>query len=57
MSKLLTQQDVADRLGVSVRTVRRLKIKRVMLGRLVRYRAEDVDRYIARQAGERRDAA
>ena len=47
--KLLTQQDVADRLGVSVRTVRTLKIKRVRLGRLVRYREEDVAAYVARQ--------
>lgn len=56
--KLLTQQEVAERLRVSVRTVRNLKIRRVRIGeRGVRYREEDVARYIARQAGDRTEAA
>lgn len=58
MTKLLTQQEVAARLGVSVRTVRTLKIRRTMVGtRLVRYSEEDVAKWIARQSGQRTVAA
>lgn len=44
---ILTQQEVADWLGVSVRTVRKLPIKRWSQGRrLVRYLAKHVLAYI-----------
>lgn len=44
---LLTQAEVARMLGVSVRRVRDLKIRRTPVGkRSVRYHIEDVQRYI-----------
>ena len=48
---LLTQQQVARILGVSTRTVRSLNIRRVRISRkLVRYRPEDVQRFVDRRA-------
>lgn len=48
---ILTQQEVADWLGVSVRTVRKLPIKRWSQGRrLVRYLAKHVLAYIEERA-------
>ena len=48
MTELLTIDQVAQRLAVSVKTIRRLDIPRVRLEgqRLMRYRPEDVDAYI-----------
>lgn len=43
---LLTQKDVAALLRVTVRQVRNLRIKRVRIGRLVRYKTEDVQAFI-----------
>ena len=48
---LLTPQDVADRLGVSTTTLatwrctKRYPLTYVKVGRLVRYRADDVDAF------------
>ena len=57
MSQLQTLTDIADRLQVSVRTVYRLPgfPAPIRMGRLVRWRAEDVDAWIAekRAAGKR----
>ncbi len=48
---LLTQQQVAKLLGVSTRTVRSLNIRRVKISnKLVRYRPEDVQRFVDRRA-------
>lgn len=50
MDKLLTRQDIADRLQCSTRQVHRLRLPApVRLGRLVRWRQEDVDAWIAEQ--------
>ena len=58
MTKLLTQQDVAEYLGVSTRTVRDLPIRRVRpTQRTVRYRVEDVEAYLAKRTGQRKGAA
>lgn len=48
-TQLLTQADVARLLQVTTRTVRRLKIRRVRIGRAVRYRQEDVQKWIDKQ--------
>lgn len=48
---VLTIQQVAEWLGVSRRTVQRLRIPSVQLGhRTVRYRAADVMDYVAKKA-------
>ena len=48
---VLTIQQVAQWLGVSRRTVQRLRIPTVRLGhRTIRYRAEDVLQYLQRVA-------
>jgi excisionase family DNA binding protein len=51
MDKLLTPQEAADRLGTSLRFVRRLIFERripfIKLGRHVRIAASDVDAFIA----------
>ena len=58
MTKLLTQQDVAEYLGVSTRTVRDLPIRRVRpTQRTVRYRVEDVEAYLAKRTSQRKGAA
>lgn len=58
MTKLLTQQDVAEYLGVSTRTVRDLPIRRVRpTPRTVRYRVEDVEAYLAKRTSQRKGAA
>jgi excisionase family DNA binding protein len=44
--QLLTQSEVAALLKVSTRTVRRLRIRRVKIGKCTRYRSADVQRYI-----------
>jgi len=44
---LLTIDQVAQRLKVSTKTVRRLRIPCVRLGRLVRFHASDVERFLA----------
>ena len=46
MEQLLTREQVAGLLSVSQRTVRRLRIPTIRLGRLVRYRATDVARFV-----------
>lgn len=50
-ASLLTSQEVADRLRVTVRTLQRLEADRLLLpiriGRAIRYRREDVDAFIA----------
>lgn len=53
MTTLLTSKQVAAQLGVSVRLLRDLPIKKVRIGRLVRYSETAVERYIARCAGEK----
>ena len=57
---LLKYPDVAKRLGVSVRQVKRLRAKNaiqaVVLGkRTIRFRAADVERTISKKAGDRGD--
>lgn len=51
MSQLKTLADIADRLQVSIRTVYRLPgfPPPIRMGRLVRWREEDVDVWIAEQ--------
>jgi len=44
---LLTIDEVARLLSVSTKTVRRLRIPCVRLGRLLRYRPSDVERFLA----------
>jgi excisionase family DNA binding protein len=46
-AELLTQREAAEYLRVSMKTLRRLKIRRVRLtAKLTRYRREDLDAYI-----------
>src|SRR5262245_57769367 len=47
--KLLTAKDVAEQLRIKPRTVRSLGLPVVAVGRLLRYRQEDLDRYVASQ--------
>jgi excisionase family DNA binding protein len=51
MDKLLTAQEAADRLGTSLRFVRRLIFERripfIKIGRHVRIAADDLDAFIA----------
>ena len=53
LESLLSYKDVAKRLGVSERTVKRLKSKRklpfVMVSSRVLFKPDDVERYIASQ--------
>jgi excisionase family DNA binding protein len=52
-TQLLTPEQVAKQLGVSIRTLRDMPLKRVRLtGRLVRYRLADVEAYIAKRTKE-----
>ncbi len=44
---LLTIEQVAELLNVSPKTVRRLRIPCIRLGRLLRFRASDVERFLA----------
>lgn len=44
---LLTIEEVAKLLSVSTKTVRRLRIPCVRLGRLLRFRPSDVERFLA----------
>lgn len=46
MEQLLTRKQVAAYLSVSDRTVRRLRLPTVRIGRLVRYRLADVVRWV-----------
>lgn len=55
MERLLTQRELAAYLQVHVRTVRRLPIRKCRVGRSVRYRVADVERYLTR--GTRRGHA
>jgi excisionase family DNA binding protein len=52
---LLTYADVAERFATTERHVRQLQERKqlpsVRVGRLVRFRAEDVDAYVESQAG------
>jgi len=57
MTQLLTSQQVAQQLGITTRWLRALPIKRVLVGRLIRYRAVDVERYIQKIAGDRKRGA
>ena len=52
MSRLQTLIDIADRLQVSVRTVYRLPNfpAPIRIGRLVRWREEDVDAWVEKRA-------
>ena len=54
--RLLTREDAADRLSVSVRKLDALeeagKIQAIRIGRCVRYHPEVVDRFIRRRAEE-----
>jgi len=54
--RLLTREDAADRLSVSVRKLDALeeagKIQAIRIGRCVRYHPEVVERFIRRRAGE-----
>lgn len=55
MENLMTAQEVADKLGVSVYTVHRLRarpdgIPAYRVGRSIRFRPEEVDAYLAAQA-------
>jgi hypothetical protein len=43
---LLDEQDAANMLTVSVKTLRKLPIPRVKIGALVRYRRLDLDAYV-----------
>lgn len=50
--QLYSQNDVAERLGCSVRTLERYRVsgegpRFVKIGRLVRYRASDLDAWLA----------
>ena len=47
--KLLTAKEVGEQLQVRARTVAGLGIPVVEVGRLLRYKQEDVDAYIARR--------
>lgn len=47
LTPLLTVEQVAESLSVSVKTVRRLRIPCVRFGRLVRFRPSDVERFLA----------
>jgi excisionase family DNA binding protein len=55
MERLLTVEEAADRLGTSVRFVRRLVFERriayTKLGRHVRIAPRDLDAFITRRAG------
>jgi len=60
--RLLSRTDVAQMLGLSLRTVERMEEKGelpapVRLGRLVRFRASDIERYISRLRATERTAA
>lgn len=50
LDSLLTQAEVAQLLKITTRTVRTLNIRRVRIGRLVRYRKSDVQRFIDQRA-------
>jgi excisionase family DNA binding protein len=56
MERMLTEQDVAELLGITVRAIRRLRSERriryVKAGRSVRFRPADVDAYLDRQTVE-----
>jgi excisionase family DNA binding protein len=50
-TRVLTEREVADRLGLSVATLRAWRLRRkgpryVRFGRAVRYRVEDIDRFV-----------
>jgi excisionase family DNA binding protein len=47
MEPLLTIQQVAEYLNVSVKTVRRMRLPCVRLGRLVRYDPRELTRFLA----------
>ena len=51
MERLLTVREAAEILGVSTRTIyregERGKLKRVRVGSCLRYRVEDIQKYIA----------
>lgn len=52
MIKLLKHEELAERWGVSPRTLWRLDdIPRVKLGRSVRYKIEDIEAYERRNSG------
>ena len=47
MSELLRRKQVADQFGITVRSLDRIAdLPRVKVGRAVRYRQEDVDRWV-----------
>jgi excisionase family DNA binding protein len=62
-NKLMTKREVAERLSISTRTLDRIRsmgeIKAVRVGGQVRFRPEDVEKFISRilLAGTRRSAS
>lgn len=55
LQQLYSQDDVAERLGISTRTLERYRVagdgpRFVKMGRLVRYRADDLDAWLAGRA-------
>jgi hypothetical protein len=45
---LLSERQIAHRLSISTRSVRRMDLPRYKIGRSIRYKLEDVDKYINR---------
>lgn len=46
MQKLLTEVEVAEMLHVSTKTVRRIRMPRIRIGRVVRYSLADVTKFV-----------
>jgi excisionase family DNA binding protein len=57
VTKLMTKREAADRLSISTRTLDRIRskgeIKAVAVGGQVRFRPEDVEKYIYKNCGQR----
>lgn len=57
VTKLMTKREAADRLSISTRTLDRIRskgeIKTVAVGGQVRFRPEDVEKYIFKNSGQR----
>lgn len=53
-TQLITKQDVADQLGLAVRTIERMVLERrinyvKITGKAIRFRQDDIDRMIERR--------
>lgn len=57
MSQLISVKEVADRLSVSDRTVRRLPIRFIRVGGQRRYDWSDVQKYLDSRASRKKAAA